>query len=329
MFEIVNFSNLFCEQSLKYHQKYKNNNGIIITHMHQDRYWTFLQFVNNASYWTRFNWNSEKQQWFPECISGKYLNQLHQDYIKFDFYGNIYSNVVRTYLEVTNFTTLHTCSIDSCFIRNINGVDLSRNPAYNNKPGLKVHTLVDSNRVPIAFIVTDCNVHDSVVVRELLENLFIDKTIFSKYCSNFLADSAYSGFVTVEYLTSIGLNIIIGHNKQHVKKIINITCASKDTVSQYKQRGVVENLFGNYSRIPCLINNYEKTIKSYRGLALFYLSTYVTKKTNKIITMQNNIHFTNQQLIDKTNKKKLQENRRKEKTKSKLIKKRMPIKNVF
>ena len=302
---------------------------MITTHTHQDRYLALLQFNCNASYWSKFNWNSENKKWFPKCISGKYLNQLHQDYIKHNFYGTLYSNVVSTYLEVTNFTTLYNCSIDSCFIRNINGINLSRNPVYNNKPGLKVHALVDSNRVPIAFIVTDCNVHDSIVVKELLENLFIDKTIFSKYCFNFLADSAYSGFVTVEYLTSIGLNIIIGHNKQHVKKIINITCASKDTVNQYKKRGIVENLFGNYCRTPCLINNYEKTIKSYRGLALFYLSTYVTKKTNKIITMKNNIQMSNQQLIDNTNKKNYKKLEKKKKLKQKIIKKRMLSMNVL
>ena len=76
--------------------------------------------------------------------------------VKYNFYRQLYTYILNIYLKFTCYKTLSNISIDSCFIRNIQGYNLSRNPAYNNKPGLKVHAIVDSFRVPISFIVTDC-----------------------------------------------------------------------------------------------------------------------------------------------------------------------------
>jgi hypothetical protein len=66
------------------------------------------------------------------------LNQLHQFLVKYNFYDELYVSVLMEYLKLTNYSTLTTLSIDSTFIRNILGRDLSRNPAYNNKPGPQI-----------------------------------------------------------------------------------------------------------------------------------------------------------------------------------------------
>ena len=283
MIENINFSEIFISKLTDYYDKYKNNNGSIKKHFLQERYLSLLHFISNSCYWSRFNKNPETGEWIDGSITGKYLNEIHLFLVKYDFYRILYSFILDKYLKITNYETLKNISVDSCFIRNIHGQNLSRNPVYHNKPGLKIHALVDSFRVPVSFIVTDCNVHDSCVVQKLIENCFIDKSIFSKYCQTFLADSAYSGFITIDYITTvIGLNIIIGRNNQHARKINNINVASIDDLEKYKKRGIVENFFGNFLRVPCLINNYERYLESYEGIALFHMSSYLSKKINKI-----------------------------------------------
>ena len=75
-------------------------------------------------------------------------------------------------------------------------------------------------------MVTDCNVHDSIIIQKLIETSFIDNNIFFNYCHTFLSNSAYNGFITVESIISIELNILIGRNNNHVQKIINIDISS-------------------------------------------------------------------------------------------------------
>lgn len=299
MIENINFSEIFISKLKSYYGKYKKNNGSIKKHFCQNRFLMLHRFISNSCYWSRFNKDSVTGKWFTDCITGKYLNEIHLFLVKFNFYRSLYCCILNIYLKLTNYETLKNISIDSCFIRNIQGYNLSRNPIYHNKPGLKIHALVDSFRVPISFIVTDCNLHDSIIVQKLIESSFIDKNIFSNYCQTFLADSAYSGFITVEYITSIGLNILIGRNNQHVRKIININTASTDDLKNYKKRGIVENFFGNFLRTPCLINNYERSLKSYEGIALLYMSIYLSKKINKIIDAKNNteLKINNEKLL--------------------------------
>ena len=288
MFEIINFSEIFVSLLKGYYDKYKNNNGFIKKYLLQTRYLSLLTFLYNSCYWSRFNKDPDTGKWLANCISGKYLNEIHLFLVKYNFYRSLYTHILRIYLRITNYETLSSISVDSCFIRNIQGAYLSRNPNYYNKPGIKVHALVDSFRVPISFIVTDCNVSDSVIIKKLIENAFIGTDIINEHCKVFLADSAYSGFVTIEYITSLGLDVIIGRNKQHTKKVFNIKKANMEDLKKYKSRGIVENFFSNFLRVPCLINNYERTIKSYEGIALFHMASSLAKKINKIIKKKNN-----------------------------------------
>ena len=197
MFEIINFSEIFVSLLKGYYDKYKNNNGFIKKYLLQTRYLSLLTFLYNSCYWSRFNKDPDTGKWLANCISGKYLNEIHLFLVKYNFYRSLYTHILRIYLRITNYETLSSISVDSCFIRNIQGAYLSRNPNYYNKPGIKVHALVDSFRVPISFIVTDCNVSDSVIIKKLIENAFIGTDIINEHCKVFLADSAYSGFVTI------------------------------------------------------------------------------------------------------------------------------------
>jgi hypothetical protein len=74
--------------------------------------------------------------------------------------------------------------------------------------------------------------------------------------------------------------------------------------------GIIENFFSHYQRIPCLINNYERKLSSYRGLGLLYCSSYLSKKINMYITFHNNPNIKDEEEIKKAHKKELQSKRK-------------------
>ena len=235
-------------------------------------------------------------------LSGKYLNELHQFFIKYNFYDSLYVKILMQYLEHTNFQTLKSVSIDSFFVRNILGENLQRNSYYNNKSGLKVHSIVDSNGVVLSLYVSEGIVNDSVTINMLLKNLFIDKDLFCLHIDEFLADSAYSGISNIYNLTMFGFRVVMGRNKQHVKKTDNIALASDKQIIHYKKRGIVENTFGQIERYPILLNNYQRNIESYRGLLLFVLASGLSKRHNIAIKKDTDDEFKKKEEINKLKK---------------------------
>ena|SRR5579872_1255361 len=148
MNNMINFSDFFCKEIDSYYKRYKQNNGKIKKHVLQKRYLSLLNFINKECYWSRFNVDTVTEECInSNYIDGKYLNQIHNYLTKYNFYDKCYSGVLEEYFKATNYSTLHTLSIDSTFIRNILGHGLSRNPEYKNKPGLKVHVLVDTPKL--------------------------------------------------------------------------------------------------------------------------------------------------------------------------------------
>ena len=332
MNNLVNFSELFIETHNEYFEKYKNknNNGNNIKHVVQKKYLNLLEFTRNSSYWSRFNLDTEKMDikkkndetfnkyiYKKDCISGKYLNEMHIFLTKHNFYKKLYVKLLNIYLELTNYETLKSLSIDSTFIRNIIGNNLHRNPHYNNKPGLKIHAIVDSNRVVIATLITDCTINDSVTIKNLFDNLLVDHDLLKKHIDVFLADSSYSSFYNTHYLTNIGFRSIIGRNKQHTKQSNIINDANTDQIYDYKKRGTVENFFGNIQRYPCILNNYQRSLSSYDGLLFFVMSSILAKKINNIICENNNTDIKQKREADNNIKREQYEKRKQMKYKQK------------
>lgn len=138
MIDDINFSDMFISHSREYIRKHKQMNGVIKKHTLQNRYIELMNFINNSSYWSRFNVNVCTGKTNVNSISGKYLNELHIFNVSHGFYGTLYSDMLKKYVELTNYETLSNISIDSCFVRNIQCTSLSQNyPTYNNNPGNK------------------------------------------------------------------------------------------------------------------------------------------------------------------------------------------------
>lgn len=290
----VNMSEIFVETHNEYIAKYKKGNGQIETHTAQKRYIELLTFVETSCYWSRYNIdnrikkkknnrNKKKYVYKKNVISGKYLNEIHLFYVKYGFYEILYKKLLNMYLELTNYETLHTISQDSMFVRSILLNDSDRNPQYYNKPGIKVHVITDSQRTVISIVSSSCVDHDSQFIGRAMTNKLITDATFHDNVDTFLADSAYSTSDNLTYLTNLGVNVIMGRNKQHINKTTNINKISTTNKITYKKRIITENFFSNIERYPCLINVYERKEKSYMGLFMFTMCTMLAKKINIII----------------------------------------------
>ena len=288
----INFSEMFIKTHDEIYSKIKNyTNCKIKKYKTQERYLTLLSFVENSCYWTRFNRNAETHKYNKNFISGKYLNEIHLSLIKCDFYNMLHKKLLDIYFELTNYETINTVSQDSTFVRNILALKCKRNPQYYNKPGLKIHAIVDTLRTPISLHVSDCTDHDSRFIKELIDKKIIANDNFYKECHTFLADSAYNTESNIIDLTSGGMDVIFGRNKQHIKKGTMIENATTGDIRRYKKRGISENFFGIIERYPCIINVYEKTQKSYEGLITFVACSILAKKINNIIAEKNDTNI--------------------------------------
>lgn len=77
------------------------------------------------------------------------------------------------YLELTNYESLGNISQDIMFSRSLLNIGCGRNPQYYNKPGSKVHAMVDSLRTVLAYTISECTAHDSYFIDELFNNKYI------------------------------------------------------------------------------------------------------------------------------------------------------------
>jgi len=304
----INFSEMFIKTHDEIYSKIKNyTNCKIKKYKTQERYLTLLSFVENSCYWTRFNRNAETHKYNKNFISGKYLNEIHLSLIKCDFYNILHKKLLDIYFELTNYETINTVSQYSTFVRNILALKCKRNPQYYNKPGLKIHAIVDTLRTPISLHVSDCTDHDSRFIKELIDKKIIANDNFYKECHTFLADSAYNTESNIIDLTSGGMDVIFGRNKQHIKKGTMIENATIGDIRRYKKRGISENFFGIIERYPCIINVYEKTQKTYEGLITFVACSILAKKINNIIAEKKDTDIKQKrELVKRTELRKLE-----------------------
>jgi hypothetical protein len=309
MLETLNFSDMFNSHQADCICNHKNNNGTIKTCNYQSRFLSLLNFVSNSSYWTRFNIDITNGTIInPDYVKGKYLNEIHNFYNKKGLYDNVYKSLLMSYFQLTGFRSLKKLYIDSSFVHNIMSIGADRNPQFYNKTGLKIHTLSDSDKIPIAIIITQSSVHDSEIAERLLDNLLIDVSYLQQYTQIVMADAAYATFLNIKRYTDLGLKIIFGMNKRYIKKETIIHDANENSINEYKTRHIVENLIADIKKYPIILNCFEKSKTSYRGLLLFVLSNIVCKRYNKYVKCLN----------DKIYKKQLEDDRIKRKEKDKL-----------
>ena len=314
---MINLSDTFCEIYLNYRQAHKPNQKspsfFVPKYTPKNIFDTLFSFIRNNVYFSRFN----------NFINGRYLNEIHNFLIAHDFYDILYKKILSFYIALTNEDTLDVLAVDSSFIRNINGFEShDRNPLYYNKPGFKIHVISDKLKTPISLSITSCTENDSISLKKTFDNVLIDKNILADKRRIFLMDSGYDSFIVDYFLTENGYEVYSGYNKKNgsgiYKKIDNP--ASDHQIKMYKKRGISENCFAILQRYPAIINNYEKTIKSYRGLLLFALSIILHKKCVEIENEKKNSELVRQRNEKNEKEKQRVVEQKMEKKKKRLLK---------
>ena len=150
MISEINFSNIFTSKLSDYYNRYKNNNGSIKKYFLQRRFEALIHFLYNSSYWSRFNKCALTGKWLKDCITGKYLNELHLFLIKYGFYRSLYIHILSIYLRITNYKTLENISVDSTFIRNVLG---------KNFPEIQNTTINLALKITYSLILIECLFH--------------------------------------------------------------------------------------------------------------------------------------------------------------------------
>ena len=118
----------------------------------------------------------------------------------------------------------------------------------------KVSVAADSMARPVDFVVTEGQVHDSVVAQELVENL--------PQAGNIIADKAYDSEAIREAIKANGSNPVIPRKRNSRQKNASFC---KET---YKIRHKVENLFARLKHFRSISTRFEKLKRNYEGMLL-------------------------------------------------------------
>ena len=122
--ELINICELFIDTHNEIYNKYKSyKNKKIKKYDIQKRYMTLLYFVSTSCFWTRYNRDPYTNKYIEAEISGKYLNEIHNELVTYNFYEILYKKLLDIYLKLTNYETLKTVSQDSMFAINIMAFD--------------------------------------------------------------------------------------------------------------------------------------------------------------------------------------------------------------
>ena len=118
----------------------------------------------------------------------------------------------------------------------------------------KVSMVADTKARPVDFVVTEGQVHDSVMAEELIENL--------PQAGNVIADKGYDDDKIRETTKDNGGNPVIPRRCNSSKENKSFC---KET---YKLRHKVENLFARLKHFRSIATRYEKLKRNYEGMLL-------------------------------------------------------------
>ena len=139
-------------------------------------------------------------------------------------------------------------SIDSTIIKAYRGGEaIGPNSTDRGRNGSKIHSLVDKNGIPLAFIVTKANYHDSRSVPILLQKYQIRRPLYQQHMN---LDSAYDTHAIKQLLTSNQFHHHIPRNRRNSRQ--NVPRMSDEDKLHYKHRITVEHQFGHLKQFSRL-----------------------------------------------------------------------------
>jgi hypothetical protein len=246
-----------------------------------------LKSTHTTSYWSRYI-DSRNIKDCDNKISGKLLNKKHIEYIKNKVYDKIYEKVLTQYIKLTKYNSFLFLSSDTSFIYNKCCKGLPRNKFYKSRKGLKLSSIVDSNGIPLSFLIKMGNVSDHKILIDTYENLKVNPVSndIKKKIKNkkqyFMCDAGYDSNEIRTYLQDKTYNVIVPYNNRRCKDEAKKKTLTKDEKIIYKKRIIIENYFSWMEQYPKISTMNERNIKHYEYLVIL-------ASINKIFTFIDNI----------------------------------------
>jgi hypothetical protein len=223
---------------------------------------------------------------------GKVWNNVYKHYIRLNNWGIIektYRLLLEKYLKRTNNRTLKFTLCDVTIIVNNNGIDCRKRSNYaKNKNCTKLLTIIDKNRIPLAFFFFKGNMNDIKCLNLTLEDLLKQ---YGHHIVYFLADAGFHSKYIFELLEKYNIKQLIPKNIRNNKKYqkenrekltyaekikIQFEDFSKADRKKYKIRINVENMYANYKNTNNRFRTREdKYIKNLQGLTYLYYSEQI------------------------------------------------------
>jgi putative transposase len=169
-------------------------------------------------------------------------------------------------------------SIDSTIIKAYRGGDeVGPNSTDRGRNGSKIHTLADKNGIPLGFIVTGANYHDSRSVPILLGKYRLRRP---RYQQHMKLDSAYdtalARIAIKELLRRAQFTHHIPRNRRNSRQVVE-RMSVEDKV-HYKHRITVEHQFGHLKQFKSIIIKYSRKLDHFSNLINIAYSSIICNK---------------------------------------------------
>ena len=165
-------------------------------------------------------------------------------------------------------------SIDSTIIKAYRGGEaIGRNSTDRGRNGSKIHTLADKNGIPLAFIVTEANYHDSRSVPILLQKYQIRRP---RYHQHMNLDSAYDTRAIKRSLILNQFQYHIPRNRRNSRR--NIPRMSEEDKIHYKHRITIEHQFGHLKQFKSIIIRRSRKLARFTNLINIAYSSIICNK---------------------------------------------------
>lgn len=220
-------------------------------------------------------------------INNKTLYNHYNFFYKNHIFKHIYILLLNKYFKNNKTSKLKNQYIDTCFIKNINGIDkIGRNKYYKNKNVSKLSIISDINGIPISILLKKGNKHDSQFIKEHIDKMLIITNTkkyknHNRYKQNFMGDKGYDSKEKRTYLINKGYTLIIPYNKRNTKNPDKIKKLTKIEKKKYKKRIKIENVFCWITKNKKIATRNEKYAISYLNFVYMALIKIIIKRITK------------------------------------------------
>lgn len=218
-------------------------------------------------------------------IKGGNLHYFHKKLIRYKFFEEFYDYYIKTYIN-NMYKYEKEFYVDSTLIANKLGIDLTEhNIQLKKHKSTKISIITDDYNVPINYIITDSNKHDSTIFIEQIDKITNN---FPELCTNdklFIADAGYDSNKIREKLTTSKLGkLLCNKNKRNTKDTKKLENFKKDlyTKMRLSKRIKIEHTNSLIKKNKTINIRYEKYAICYNNFVLIAIFKLAFNKIGNI-----------------------------------------------